>query len=418
MLPEALPVNRTFVTQILRILSVVWRSRGRNNNRKAVTTESSCKITKHHTVCRIYNNGKESTRMKKYLVLENGMTFEGEAFGADKEAVAEIVFTTAMTGYVETLTDQSYAGQAVVQTFPLIGNYGVMYEDFESSSVAVSAYIVREYCKTPSNFRCEGDIDGFLKKYGIPGICGIDTRALTRVLREHGTMNGMIADDLSHADPEEIKAYRIVRPVDRVSRTAERIVNPDGKYPVALLDFGVKENIIRSLAVRDCAVHVLPFDTTAEKIISMNVAGLFLTNGPGDPTDNVEVIANIRKLCGTGLPIMGICLGHQLLALANGFRTRKLKYGHRGTNHPVKDLKRGRTYISTQNHGYAVVGESVDRDIADELFVNVNDRTNEGLVYKKIPAFSAQFHPEACGGPTDTSFLFDDFINMMKGGAE
>lgn len=356
--------------------------------------------------------------MKKYLVLENGMTFEGEAFGADKEAVAEIVFTTAMTGYVETLTDQSYTGQAVVQTFPLIGNYGVMYEDFESSSVAVSAYIVREYCKTPSNFRCEGDIDGFLKEHGIPGICGIDTRALTRVLREYGTMNGMIADDLSHADPEAIKAYRIIRPVDRVSRTAERIVNPDGKYPVALLDFGVKENIIRSLALRDCMVHVLPFDTTAEKIMSMNVSGLFLTNGPGDPADNVEVIANIRKLCGTGLPIMGICLGHQLLALANGFRTRKLKYGHRGTNHPVKDLKRGRTYISTQNHGYAVVGESVDRDIADELFVNVNDRTNEGLVYKKIPAFSAQFHPEACGGPTDTSFLFDDFINMMKGGAE
>lgn len=356
--------------------------------------------------------------MKRYLVLENGMTFEGEAFGADKEVTAEIVFTTAMTGYVETLTDQSYKGQAVVQTFPLIGNYGVMKEDFEGPTVAVSAYIVREYCKTPSNFRCEGDIDGFLKEYGIPGLCGIDTRALTRVLREYGTMNGMVVDDKSHADPEEIRAYRITRPVDVVSTAKERIVNPEGRYKVALLDFGVKENIVRSLASRDCRVHILPFDTPAEKIISMSADGLFLTNGPGNPEDNTEVIENIRKLCLTGTPIMGICLGHQLLALANGFKTSRLKYGHRGTNHPVKDMKSGRIYISTQNHGYAVVGESVDPDIADELLVNVNDRTNEGLIYKKIPAFSAQFHPEACGGPTDTSFLFDNFINMMNGGAE
>ena len=350
--------------------------------------------------------------MNKYLILENGMTFKGEGFGAPGDVTAEIVFTTAMTGYLETLTDKSYAGQAIVQTFPLIGNYGIIPEDVESNMIGASAYIVREWCDHPSNFRSTKDLDTYLKSRGIVGLCKIDTRALTRVLREHGTMNGLITESPLNADLELIKAYKCNDPVSLVS-TKKMYVEGKGSHKIALLDFGMKENICRCLTKRDCTVYVFPSSTSVDELLSVNPDGIFLSNGPGDPRDNVEIIENVKKLILLKKPMMGICLGHQLLALAHGFSTTKLKYGHRGANQPVKHLESGRTYISSQNHGYAVVNESIDENVAKSLFINVNDNTNEGLIYLNEPCFSVQFHPEACAGPKDTSFLFDKFINML-----
>lgn len=352
---------------------------------------------------------------KRYLVLENGKVFQGNAIGADGTSISEIVFTTAMTAYLETLTDKSYKGQSVVQTFPLIGNYGIITPDSEGEKSNVSGYIVREACDVPSNFRCEMSLDEYLKQQGIVGITGIDTRALTRVLRENGTMNGAIVDDPSQADMDAIKAYRITRPVDEVTQKEIVERNPeDAKYTVAMFDCGIKENIVRCLLKRGCKVYMLPASTPAEKVLELNPDGIFISNGPGDPEDNTELIATLQKLSTSGIPTMGICLGHQLLALAHGFKTEKLKYGHRGANHPVKNVETGRTYISSQNHGYAVVGSSINSRIAHELYVNGNDGTNEGIRYTNEPTFSVQFHPEACGGPKDTEFLFDEFINMMS----
>ena len=351
----------------------------------------------------------------RYLILENGAVFQGEAFGADGDVTAEIVFTTAMTGFFETLTDPSYTGQAVVQTFPLIGNYGIIPEDAESGRVGPSAYIVREWCRHPSNFRSQGGLDAFLRARGVVGLCGIDTRALTRMLRERGVMNGIITDTPAHADPARLAAFRIETPVQTVSAAAPCCIEASpARFRVALLDFGRKENICRMLVQRGCTVQVLPCSTSAADVLALQPDGIFLSNGPGDPTDNPAVIEALRQLAPAGLPTMGICLGHQLLALANGFSTEKLKYGHRGANQPVKDLQTGRVYITSQNHGYAVVPASIDPDIADVRFVNVNDGTNEGLRYRRTPTLSVQFHPEACGGPRDTAFLFDEFITMME----
>ncbi len=355
--------------------------------------------------------------MKKYLVLENGNVYEGEAFGAEGKSISEIVFTTSMTAYLETLTDASYKGQAVVQTFPLIGNYGIITPDRESEGPSVSGYIVREVCEYPSNFRCELSLDQYLKDNNIPGIKGIDTRALTKVLREHGTMNGAICDDPTDFTLDEIKAYKIADPVEEVTVKEIKTLEPEGdkKFTVCMFDYGIKNNIIRSLLKRDCEVFLLPADTPADKVREIKPDGLFLSNGPGDPTDNVKSIETIKSLMADKIPTMGICLGHQILALAHGFETTKLKYGHRGANHPVKNLETGRVYITSQNHGYAVVADSLDKSVAKELFVNGNDKTNEGLRYINEPAFSVQFHPEACGGPQDTDFLFDEFIKMMEG---
>lgn len=355
--------------------------------------------------------------LKRYLVLENAKVFEGKAFGANKDVIAEVVFTTAMTGYTETLTDKSYAGQAVVQTFPLIGNYGMATEDFEGDEPKLAAYIVREWCQKPSNFRSEFDIDTFLKKHNIPGICGIDTRELTRIIREKGTLSGMITDSLDKVSMQDIKSYRLVNPVSKVStKKAYLSKGTTSDFVVAMLDFGLKKNIVRSLNMRGCDVWVLPHNTAAEEIITLNPDGLFLSNGPGNPKDNKEAIKNIAALMERKYPTMGICLGHQLLALAHGFQTTKLKYGHRGANQPVMHMPGKMVYISSQNHGYAVVGESVDTNVAEQLFVNANDGTNEGLIYKNLPVISVQFHPESCAGPLDTMFLFDTFVKMMKGG--
>ncbi len=350
-----------------------------------------------------------------YLVLENGAIFEGESFGAVGEVTAEIVFATGMTGYLETLTDKSYFGQAVVQTFPLIGNYGVIPDDFEGENIGPSAYIVKEWCEVPSNFRSKGDIDTLLKEKNIVGLCGIDTRELTRIIREKGVMNGAILTDPAHADLKKISEYSVKNAVKSVSvKESKELLNSNKDLHIALIDYGYKNNIANELSKRVGKVTVCPCDITAQEIKSMNVDGIMLSNGPGDPKENVEIISNLKDIMKLNIPIFGICLGHQLLALASGFDTLKLKYGHRGANQPVKNLETGRVYISSQNHGYAVKSETIDKSEASEFFINVNDKTCEGLKYKNINAFSVQFHPEACGGPQDTAFLFDEFIKNIK----
>lgn len=346
-----------------------------------------------------------------YLILENGTVFEGKSFGADKEVVGEVVFTTAMTGYIETLTDPSYFGQIVVQTFPLIGNYGIISADFESKKPCLKAYIVREWCREPSNFRCEGNLGIFLKENGIPGICGIDTRRLTKIVREAGVMNGMIAKKIP-GDFEVIKKYSVTDAVKSVTADKTEVLEGNGKN-VVLMDFGAKKNIARSLNKRGCNVITVPSYTTADEIMKLNPDGVMLSNGPGDPKENVEIIEEIKKLCAKKIPLFGICLGHQLLALSQGADTAKLKYGHRGANQPVV-YRDGRVFISSQNHGYAVCSETLPGG-AEESFKNANDNTNEGIEYSYMPAFSVQFHPEAAAGPLDTSFLFDKFIQMMGG---
>lgn len=350
-----------------------------------------------------------------YLMLENGAVFQGSYFGVPADVTGEVVFATGMTGYLETLTDPSYTGQIVVQTFPLIGNYGIITEDFESAQIHVSAYIVKDWCQVPSNFRGEGNLDTFFKSKGVTGLCGIDTRALTKMIREYGTMNGIIVSDPETVDLDEVKSYRIRKPVCRVStETVYEAAAENGKRRVAVMDFGLKENIKRELLKRGCDLVVFPHNASAEEILAVKPDGVMLTNGPGDPEDNEEAIAAIRKLMKTGIPMFGICLGHQLLALANGFHTRKMKYGHRGANQAVKELSTGRVYITSQNHGYEVVSGSVDPNVARMSFYNVNDRTCEGIEYLNQPVFSVQFHPEACGGPKDSEFLFDRFIRKME----
>ncbi|MCC8140764.1 MAG: carbamoyl phosphate synthase small subunit [Lachnospiraceae bacterium] len=354
--------------------------------------------------------------MKAFLILEDGHVFAGTSIGAAREVVSEIVFNTSMTGYLEVLTDPSYSGQAVVMTYPLIGNYGICYEDMESSRPWVDGYIVRELSRIPSNFRSEDTIQHFLEKYDIPGICGIDTRALTKILRESGTMNGMITTNENYRLDEvmvKLKAYHTGDEVSKVS-CREKYVLPGDGYRVALLDLGAKRNIARSLNSRGCEVTVYPSSTSAEKIIAAQPDGIMLSNGPGDPKANTAAIREIRKLYETDIPIFAICLGHQLMALATGADTFKLKYGHRGGNHPVRDLENGRVYISSQNHGYAVDTASLDPNIAVPAFENVNDGTNEGLRYIGKNIFTVQYHPEACPGPQDSAYLFDRFLKMME----
>lgn len=361
--------------------------------------------------------GGESNMNGLYLILENGTVFEGYGFGAEGDITGEIVFNTGITGYTETLTDQSYYGQIVLQTFPLIGNYGIISSDFESTSVGPMAYIVKTPCQTPSNFRSEGALGTFLKTKNIVGLYGIDTRALTKIIREHGVMNGRITKvPPGNVRLDDIRSYRIKDAVRNVScREPAFYKSGAARYTVALLDYGLKENIRRELLKRGCDVWVLPCDAPPDHIIRLAPDGIVLSNGPGDPAENIDIVKNLKELMQTHIPVFGICLGHQLLALACGFKTHKLKYGHRGSNQPVKESRSGRVYISSQNHGYAVTRESIDPEIAEEWFINVNDRTCEGLRYKKIPAFSVQFHPEACGGPHDTKFLFDLFIEEIEG---
>ena len=349
-------------------------------------------------------------KVKAYLTLENGKQFIGYRFGDDGEMVGELVFTTGMTGYIETLTDPSYFGQIVTQTFPLIGNYGMITADKESKKSWVSAYIVREKCDEPSNFRCEKPLDKYLKENNIIGLYGIDTRELTKIVREAGVMNAAITSK-PLTDFSEVNKYIIKDAVKRVTcNEVEYIGNSDG-IKVAVWDFGAKENILRELVKRGCYCIKVPSYYTAEQILALNPDGLMLTNGPGDPAENVEIIENIKKIAGK-LPIFGICLGHQLFALAMGGKTKKMKYGHRGANQPVKNLETGRVYISSQNHGYEVISSSVPN--GKLTYVNANDNTCEGFEYPELNAYTVQFHPEACGGPQDASFLFDKFIKNIE----
>ena len=356
--------------------------------------------------------------MKAFLILEDGTVFEGSSIGSTREVISEIVFNTSMTGYLEVLTDPSYAGQAVCMTYPLIGNYGICFEDQESLKPWPDGYIVRELSRLPSNFRSEDTIQHFLEVHDIPGIAGIDTRALTQILREKGTMNGMITTNENYNIEEilpKLKAYKTGKVVEKVT-CSEKYVLPGDGPKVALMDFGAKRNIARSLNERGCQVTVYPAQTTAEEILGDDPDGIMLSNGPGDPKECTEIIKEIKKLYDSDTPIFAICLGHQLMALATGADTHKMKYGHRGGNHPVKDLMGNkRVYISSQNHGYVVDMDKLDPNVAVPAFVNVNDGTNEGLSYVGKNIFTVQFHPEACPGPQDSSYLFDRFMDMMGG---
>ena len=363
----------------------------------------------------IFTKGK-GEQMKAFLILEDGTVFTGTSIGSTRDMISEIVFNTSMTGYLEVLTDPSYAGQAGVMTYPLIGNYGLT-PDMESLTAWPDGYIVRELSRMPSNFRCEGTIQDFLKKYDIPGIAGVDTRALTKILREKGTMNGMITTNENYDLDEvisKLKNYKVEGVVSKVTCEEKYVLEGTGKK-VALLDLGAKKNIAKSLNDRGCEVTVYPADTTAEEIIASNPDGIMLSNGPGDPAECTSIIKEIKKLYETDIPIFAICLGHQLMALATGGTTYKLKFGPRGGNHPVKDLQTGRVYISSQNHGYVVDEDKIDPNVAVPAFKNVNDGTNEGLAYVGKNIFTVQFHPEACPGPQDSGYLFDRFLEMMGG---
>jgi len=344
--------------------------------------------------------------MKLYLVLENGRIFEGESFGAEvSDAVGEVVFTTAMTGYLETLTDPSYAGQIVLQTFPLIGNYGVNLADAECGRSYVRGYVVKTPCDIPSNFRSESSISEFLKSQNIPAISGVDTREITRMLRERGVMNGVITANPENVDFEALKKYEVRNALEQVRDFGREEIGT-GEKRVVLWDFGLKLAQIRNLTARGYTVIRVPSNATCADILAEEPEFVLLSNGPGDPRENVQLIQEIAKLSESGTPIMGICLGHQLLALARGAKVVKLKYGHRGANHPVRDLKTGKTYITSQNHGYAVSVDDLPHGV-ELRYVNINDNTCEGLDYSDFPGFSVQFHPEACGGPLDTAFLFN-----------
>lgn len=351
-------------------------------------------------------NKRSLELMKKYLILENGMTLEGESFGANVDTVAEIVFSTSMVGYVEALTDPRYVGQAVCMTFPVIGNYGVCEKDCERDLVMPSALIVREYCDTPSNFRSEETLDELLKKHGVPAISGIDTRLLTKTLRTQGTMNGAIVSDPSSVSAEAIRAYRIKDAVGRVSTKSVSLYTSEEKgehHTVALLDLGVTKSVLCTLNGLGCDVYVLPHTTSAEAILALSPDGIFVSGGPGDPAECTGVVETLSALIPARIPTMAVGLGHQLLAAANGMELKRLPHGHRGGNQPVREVETGRLYITSQNHGYSVAAANAT---AVESYVNVNDGTNEGLCYRSSPAFSVQFTPHS-------DELYRSFVRML-----
>ncbi|MBR6400495.1 MAG: carbamoyl phosphate synthase small subunit [Firmicutes bacterium] len=352
--------------------------------------------------------------VKAMLILENGARFKGSAFGCIKETVGEVVFTTGMTGYQETLTDPSFAGQIVTMTYPLIGNYGINLEDMESKRPYLKGFIVREKCDVPNNWRCEMELDGFLKQHRIMGLEGIDTRALTRVLRDNGTMRGIITTRFEDLTESQIKqkfdTYTNKFAVKETTCEAPYTINGSGTH-LAVLDCGIKQGILRDLNKRGCKLSVFPAYTSAEDILAVKPDAVFLGNGPGDPQDIPEITAEVKKLIDSGIPVLGICLGHQLISLALGCNTKRLKFGHHGGNHPVRDVQTGRVYITSQNHNFVVC------DLTDEVepsFVNVNDGSIEGIRHKTKPIYSVQFHPEASPGPLDTQVLFDKFLKIIE----
>jgi len=338
--------------------------------------------------------------MKAYIVLENGQIFEGERFGAQTDAIGELVFTTSMGGYMETLTDSCYHGQIVLQTFPLIGNYGIVTKDIESDKIQVAGYVIRDLCTAPSNFRCEGDLDSFLKAQNIPGIYGVDTRELTRIIRENGVMKARI---VSEKPTDTAMEYNINDAIKAVSGELKSYTAENAKYSIGVLNLGATRGIADALVKRGCNVCELAYNAKADELLSYDA--LVLSAGPGDPAENTAVIETVAEVFGK-TPIMGIGLGHQILALAAGAKTEKMKVGHRGANVPVRDEKSGRVYITAQNHGYTVDCETLPA-FAKLCFVNANDKTCEGIEYEGKKAFSIQFQPER------TAFLFDKFIEMV-----
>lgn len=348
--------------------------------------------------------------MRGRLILQDGTIFEGKAFGYLKDSVGEVVFNTSMTGYGEVLTDPSYYGQIVTMTYPLIGNYGINLEDVESKGVHVKGFIVREKSDNPNNFRCEMDLDTYLNQNKIIGLEGVDTRALTKILRNNGTMKGIIT--LEGASVEEVQAkldaFSNTTAVKTVTRKEVEHIAGQGTK-VAVMDFGVKQNILRSFMDRGCDITIFPATSKSEEILAINPDLIFLSNGPGDPEDLEDVIENIKELVGKK-PIAGICLGHQLLALTLGGKTAKLKFGHRGGNHPVKDLEKNKVFITSQNHGY-YVSEMPENMVVTH--VNLNDNTVEGMKHTELPIYSVQYHPEACPGPKDNDYIFDRFLELV-----
>ncbi len=351
-----------------------------------------------------------------YLVLENGEILEGERIGNTTiDTACEVVFNTGMAGYLETFTDPSYAGQGIVMTYPLIGNYGVIPEDFESEQVWAKAVFIHELAEFESNFRRKDSLNKFLRDYKIPGLTNINTRKLTRILREAGTMKGYITSSIENMTEimQKIKSYEIGQVVRKVSTNQPISYGKGNKKQIVLMDYGFKHNIVNSFLKRNVGVTVCPSTMPVERILELNPDGILLSNGPGDPEYCGKEIEIIKKLCKTDLPILGICLGHQLMALAHGFKTARLKYGHRGPNHPVKDLENGKVYITSQNHGYYVVEDSIKPEIAKVSYINLNDNTVEGICYQNKNIVTVQFHPEACPGPQDTNYLFDQFVNQL-----
>lgn len=352
---------------------------------------------------------------KMYIVLEDGHVFEGKGFGAEGETVGELVFTTGVVGYIETLTDAAYYGQIVMQTFPLIGNYGIISEDTNGAKPMLKGYVAREICEIPSNFRCEGDLETYLKENGIITVCDIDTRELTKLIRENGVMNACITDDPAKVDIAALKAYKIKDAVKSVASNLKGYFEAeDKKFSVAMLDCGAGANAINMLTEKGCNVTVLPYNTSAEEILAMNVDGVIITNGPGDPAENTEIIEEVKKLLGK-VPVFGFGLGHQIMALATGAKTEKMKFGHRGGSVPVRNLADGKVFATSQNHGYTVVDSTLDKNEAKVIFSNVSDGTCEGIEYASLNAYSIQFTPDVFSATVDTDTIYDKFISMMGG---